>query len=84
MKIQRSLLVIGSLIVLVAMVSVACGSAQEAVTEDAITKEELDAALKEAIAAAAQPAPAPAPAGPSAQEIRELVSVFWRSVETRK
>ena len=71
MKIQRLLLVVA---LLVGLVGVACSSAQEAVTEDAITREELDSALKQAIAAAAQPAPAPAPAGPTAQELRGLVS----------
>jgi peptide/nickel transport system substrate-binding protein len=71
MKIQRLLLVVA---LLVGLVGVACSSAQEAVTEDAITREELDSALKQAIAAAAQPAPAPAPAGPTAEELRGLVS----------
>ncbi len=71
MKIQRLLLVVA---LLVGLVGAACSSAQEAVTEDAITREELDSALKQAIAAAAQPAPAPAPAGPTAQELRGLVS----------
>ena len=71
MKIQRLLLVVA---LLVGLVGAACSSAQEAVTEDAITREELDSALKQAIAAAAQPAPAPAPAGPTAEELRGLVS----------
>ena len=55
---------------LIGLLAVACSSAPEAVTKDAISKEELDAALKQAIAAAAQPAPA----GPSAEDLRELVS----------
>ena len=45
----------------------ACGGAEE----EAVTKEELAAALQQAVAGAA---PAPAPAGPSAEEIRSLVS----------
>ena len=72
MKIQRLLLLAGLLII--GLVVVSCGSATEEVTKDTITTEELDAALKQAIAAAAQPAPAPAPAGPSADELRALVS----------
>ncbi len=72
MKVQRLLLLAGLLII--GLVVVSCGSATEEVTKDTITKEELDAALKQAIAAAAQPAPAPAPAGPSADELRALVS----------
>ncbi len=71
MKIQRILLVVA---LLIGLVAVACSSAPETVSEDSITKAELDAALQQAIAAAAQPAPAPAPAGPSAEEIREMVS----------
>jgi peptide/nickel transport system substrate-binding protein len=61
-------------LLIIGLVVVSCGSATEEVTEDTITKGELDAALKQAIAAAAQPAPAPAPAGPSADELRALVS----------
>ena len=72
MKVQRLLLLAGLLII--GLVVVSCGSATEEVTKDTITTEELDAALKQAIAAAAQPAPAPAPAGPSADELRALVS----------
>ena len=72
MKVQRLLLLAGLLIIGLAIV--ACGSATEEVTEDSITREELDTALQQAIAAAAQPAPAPAPAGPSADELRALVS----------
>ena len=71
MKTKLLLLVVAMLI---GVVAVACSSDQEAVSEDAITRDELDAALQKAIAAAAQPAPAPAPAGPSAEEIREMVS----------
>jgi peptide/nickel transport system substrate-binding protein len=66
-------------LLIIGLVVVSCGSATEEVTKDTITTEELDAALKQAIAAAAQPAPAPAPAapvpaGPSADELRALVS----------
>ena len=71
MTIRRLMVVIVSLIGLVAL---ACSSAPDAVTEDAITREELDAALQRAIAAAAQPAPAPAPAGPSAEDLRAMIS----------
>jgi peptide/nickel transport system substrate-binding protein len=61
-------------LLIIGLAIVACGSATEEVTEDSITREELDTALQQAIAAAAQPAPAPAPAGPSADELRALVS----------
>ena len=72
MKIQRLLLVIGSVVGLVAVAVLACSSPQDTVTKDAITKDELNAALQQAIAGAAQPAPASS--GPSAEEIRDLVS----------
>ena len=60
MKFKLLLVVVATLI---GVVIVACSSGPETASEDAITREELDAALQKAIAAAAQPAPAPAPAG---------------------
>ena len=69
MKRKSLWLSIGSAISLLAIVAVACGSAEE----EAVTKDELAAALQQAVAAAAPAAPAPAPAGVSATEMKALV-----------
>ena len=52
--------------------AIACSSTDPAQTSDAVTKEELSAALQEAMKSA-QTAPAPAPAGPSAEEMAAMV-----------
>ncbi len=54
------------------LLAIACSSADPVQTSDAVTKEELAAALQEAMQSA-QPAPAQAPAGPSAEEMRAMV-----------
>ena len=56
---------------LIGMLAVACSSTEPAQTSDAVTKEELTAALQQAMQSA--PAPAPAPAGPTAQEMAAMV-----------
>jgi peptide/nickel transport system substrate-binding protein len=68
MEVRRGWLLIGSVLSLLAFAAVACGDAKD---EQAVTKQELAAAVEQAVATAA---PAPAPAGPSAEEIRALVS----------
>ena len=49
--------------------ALACGGGTQ---EDAVTKEELRSVVQDAMAAA--PTPAPVPAGPSAEEMRQMVS----------
>ena len=56
--------------------AIACSSTEPAQTSDAVTKEELSAALQEAMQSAQTapaPAPAPAPAGPSAEEMAAMI-----------
>ena len=54
--------------------AIACSSTEPAQTSDAVTKEELSAALQEAMQSAqTAPAPAPAPAGPSAEEMAAMI-----------
>ena len=54
--------------------AIACSSTDPAQTSDAVTKEELSAALQEAMQSAqTAPAPAPAPAGPSAEEMAAMI-----------
>ena len=65
---SRLLIWLGAICVLA--IATACGGGAQ---EDAVTKEELRSVVKEAMAESA-PAPAPAPAGPSAEEMRALVS----------
>ena len=56
--------------------AIACSSTEPAQTSDAVTKEELSAALQEAMQSAQTapaPAPAPAPAGPTAEEMAAMI-----------
>ena len=70
MRSYKSRLLIGLGAICVLAIATACGGGAQ---EDAVTKEELRSVVKEAMAESA-PAPAPAPAGPSAEEMRALVS----------
>jgi peptide/nickel transport system substrate-binding protein len=70
MRPYKSRLLIGLGAICVLAIATACGGGAQ---EDAVTKEELRSVVKEAMAESA-PAPAPAPAGPSAEEMRALVS----------
>ena len=70
MRPYKSRLLIGLGAICVLAIATACGGGAQ---EDAVTKEELRSVVKEAMAESA-PAPAPAPTGPSAEEMRALVS----------
>ena len=69
MKLRRTWPLVALVFGLVAIVAVACGGA-----EDAVTKEEISSVVQQAVAAAQQPAVPAAQAGPSAEEIRALVA----------
>ena len=70
MRSYKFRLLIGLGAICVLAIATACGGGAQ---EDAVTKEELRSVVKEAMAESA-PAPAPAPAGPSAEEMKALVS----------
>ena len=71
MRLTRCIPLVGLLFGVVILASIGCAGTDDS----AVTKEELDAALAEAVRQAAPaPAPAPAPAGPTAEEISALVS----------
>ena len=70
MRPYKSRLLIGLGAICVLAIAAACGGGAQ---EDAVTKEDLRSVVQEAMAESA-PAPAPAPAGPSAEEMRALVS----------
>ena len=74
MKSKALWLVAVAVVSLFGTLAIACSSTDPAQTSDAVTKEELSAALQEAMQSAQPaPAPAPAPAGPSAEEMAAMI-----------
>ena len=72
MKSKAIWLSVLAVVSLIGTVAIACSSSEPAQTSDAVTKEELTAALQQAMQAVPA-APAPAPAGPTAEEMTAMV-----------